>query len=77
MWALVRRSGAEGLSRPCAMCRATVLHDDVESRRVLELCLDAACALLVTDAVPDSTTELITRPVTSLLPSQREPDPSS
>ncbi len=77
VWALVRRSGTDGLSRACATCRATVVHDDAESRRVLDLCLDAACALLVTDAMPDSSTDLLTRPVTSLLPRQREPDPSS
>jgi hypothetical protein len=77
MWALVRRSGADGLSRPCPECRTPAGDDDGESRRVVELCLDAACALLVTDALPDSFTDLITIPVTSLLPTQRVADPSS
>jgi hypothetical protein len=77
VWALVRRSGAEGLSRACVTCRSTVVHDAGESRRVLDLCLDAACALLVSDAMPDSSTALLTEPVTSLLPRQREPDPST
>ncbi|MCA1712460.1 MAG: hypothetical protein LC789_12805 [Actinobacteria bacterium] len=72
VWALVRRSGAEGLSRPCASCRASVA-DDRENQRVMSLCLDAACALLVADALPDATTSVLTEPVTSLIPQQRGP----
>lgn len=71
VWALVRRSGAEGLCRPCATCRTAVAHDDRESRRVLDLCLDAACALLVADALPDSCTDLLAEPVMSVIPPQR------
>jgi len=44
---------------------------------VLELCLDAACALLVADALPDNWTDLLTEPVTSLIPLQREAGPST
>ena len=78
VWTLVRRSGADGLSRPpCPECRTPAVDEDGDSRRVMELCLDAACALLVTDALPDSCTDLITTPVTSLLPTQRVADPSS
>jgi hypothetical protein len=40
---------------------------------VLELCLDAACALLVADAVPDACTELLSEQVLALIPSQRRP----
>lgn len=77
-WALVRRTGAEGLSRPCADCRATrVADDDRETARVLALCLDAACALLVADALPDACTDLLTEPVAALIPLQRRPDPST
>ena len=75
VWALVRRTGAEGLLRTCPTCR-TSLADDSEGRRVLALCLDAACALLVADALPDAATELLTDPVAALIPLQRRPDRS-
>jgi hypothetical protein len=75
-WALVRRTGAEGLSRPCPSCRTTA-GDDRETARVLALCLDAACALLVADALPDECTELLTEPVLALIPLQRRPDHSA
>lgn len=80
LWALVRRTGTEGLSRPCAQCRRSVRQpnagDERESARVLGLCLDAACALLVADAVPDSCTVLLCDPVLALIPQQRRPDRS-
>ena len=78
VWALVRRTGAEGLHRPCADCgRHRGVEDERETARVLSLCLDAACALLVADALPDACTDLLTEPVAALLPLQRRPDPSS
>ncbi len=80
VWALVRRTGTEGLSRPCADCGPVATRtadDDRETARVLALCLDAACALLVADALPDASTELLTDPVLELIPLQRRPDPSS
>ena len=80
VWALVRRSGAEGLSRPCASCRRMPVRDaetDREHQRVMTLCLDAACALLVADTLPDATTDLLTTPVSSLVPLQRRPDAST
>ena len=73
LWALVRRSGTEGLSRPCPDCRTGRRQRDRESERVLGVCLDAACALLVADALPDETTELLVAPVRSLVPAQRRP----
>lgn len=72
IWALVRRSGTEGLSRRCRSCSPAYV-DQRESERVLSLCLDAACALLVADAVPDQTTQLLTDPVAALIPPQRGP----
>jgi hypothetical protein len=72
VWALVRRSGTEGLLRQCRACG----HADVDQReneRVMALCLDAACALLVADALPDETTRVLTESVTSLIPLQRDP----
>lgn len=78
VWALVRRSGAEGLSRPCPACRrGPGAAADREVQRVMTLCLDAACALLVSDTLPDSTTALLTAPITELVPLQRRPDASS
>jgi hypothetical protein len=75
VWALVRRSGAEGLSRPCTDCRRSPATGpaDREHQRVMALCLDAACALLVADTLPDATTALLTTPVTELVPLQRRP----
>jgi hypothetical protein len=72
VWALVRRSGTEGLLRQCRACRGATV-DDRENERVMTLCLDAACALLVADALPDDTTKLLTESVTSLIPQQRGP----
>lgn len=71
VWALVRRSGAEGLGRPCPTCRRP--GDEREDARVLQLCLDAACVLLVADALPTELTQVLTRPVARLIPLQREP----
>lgn len=81
LWALVRRSGAEGLNRACQPChtfhRERPGHagrpGNREAERVLGLCLDAVCALLVADALPDALTDLLTRPVTALVPVQRRP----
>ena len=70
-WALVRRSAAEGLSRPCGQCRRPA-DDERESQRVMALCLDAACALLVADALPSAALALLTDPVHVLLPQQRD-----
>jgi len=69
-WTLVRRSAAEGICRPCADCRSTGAPDR-ESERVLDLCLDAACALLVADALPDRDLALLVDPVLALIPAQR------
>ena len=80
VWALIRRSGAEGLSRPCTSCGrgpGPLTDPEREHQRVMALCLDAACALLVADALPDATTTLLTSPIESLVPLQRRPDPSS
>lgn len=76
VWALVRRSGTEGLLRPCPTCR-TSAPQDRDGQRVLELCLDAACALLVADAVPDTCTALLADPVLALIPVQRAPGGST
>jgi hypothetical protein len=71
-WALVRRSGTEGLTQRCRSClpSAPTERDD---QRVLALCLDAACALLVADALPDDVAALLIDPVAALIPLQRHP----
>ncbi len=70
VWELVRRSGAEGIGRPCPVCGR---HEDENSaERVLELALDAACGLLVADAVDDNLLDVLTMPVRSLIPAQRK-----
>lgn len=71
-WALVRRSAEQGLSRACRTCRPEP-PSGREAARVLALCLDAACALLVVDAVPDDVCALLIDPVAALIPLQRGP----
>lgn len=71
LWTLVERTAAEALRRPCGSCRRIDLHHEERHRdeqRVLALCADAACALLVADALPDDTLEAITAPLAPLLP---------
>jgi hypothetical protein len=70
IWALVRRSGTEGLSRACPSCPP--VQDHSELSRVMTVCLDAACVLLVADAVSEDLIELLTAPVLSLIPVQRD-----
>lgn len=74
VWALVRRTGAEGVARPCPTCRRSATHaGDRDAMRVLSLVLDAACALLVADALPDDAFDLLVAPVRHLIPAQRSP----
>jgi hypothetical protein len=69
VWGLVRRSGAEGIGRFCQQCRTR--NDDDDTMRVLSICLDAACALLVADAIDDNLVDVLTVPVQALIPRQR------
>lgn len=69
VWALVRRSGVLALGAHCPACGPA--PDSSDTERVLGLCLDAACALLVADTVSDTLTEVLTLPVASLVPTQR------
>ncbi len=71
IWTMVRRTGSEGLFRSCRSCPPQ--RRTLDDRRVLELCLDAACALLVTDVVDVVLTEMLTLPVSALIPGQRAP----
>lgn len=69
VWAMVRYSAAEAFGRRCARCGTT--PDGADERRVLGLCLDAACALLVADAVPDEMVAELTAPLALLVPRPR------
>jgi hypothetical protein len=71
LWGLVRRSGAEGMGRYCSQCHQRSTGDDAAA--VLTLCLDAACGMLVADAIDDTFLDILTLPVTSLIPGQRPP----
>ncbi len=72
LWALVRRTGIAGFSRACRACRRGSHRDDHEVPEeiivaVREMCLDAACALLVADAIDDTLVDVLTTPVAPLL----------
>ena len=69
LWTLVERSAAEALRQPCGMCRRT--DESHDSERVLSLAADAACVLLVADALPADLVEACTAPLAELLPRQR------
>ncbi|MDP3712543.1 MAG: hypothetical protein Q8R60_08675 [Mycobacteriales bacterium] len=74
VWALVRRTAAEGVARPCPQCRrSATVESDRDAMRVLVLVLDAACALLVADALPDDALDALVGPVRHLIPAQRSP----
>jgi hypothetical protein len=59
------------MGRYCPQCQQRNGGD--EAAAVLTLCLDAACALLVADAIDDTFLDILTLPVTSLIPGQRPP----
>jgi hypothetical protein len=63
-WTLVRRSAAEALSRPCLPCRRRPQPGD---GRVVRLGMDAACGLLVFDALDARASQLLVEPVSHLV----------
>lgn len=69
VWAMVRRSGIEAMGRVCPDC-GTQEESGLETA-VLELCLDAACGLIVADAIDENLTEVLTLPLAQLIPTQR------
>lgn len=80
IWAMVRRSGTEALTRACPTCHPLPASSgtrgdvDLASRvdeRVQELCLDAACGLLVTDAMDETLTDILVLPLRQLIPAPR------
>lgn len=75
LWTLVRRSAAEGLGRMCVSCRRRPGPEaDRDDERVLALCADAACALLVADALDVTVAARLTAPLASLVPLPRVGD---
>jgi hypothetical protein len=70
MWAMLRRSGLEAISRTCHRCGAKEATGG--QRMVYELCVDVACGLLVADAIDDTLTDVLTMPLTDLVPLQRQ-----
>jgi hypothetical protein len=70
MWAMLRRSGLEAITRRCTRCSTSEATG--WERQVLELCMDAACGLLVADAIDDTFTDILTIPLAMLIPSQRQ-----
>jgi hypothetical protein len=69
VWQLLRRSGAEGLTRYCTTCRQRGRDEDTV--RVLTLCVDAACGLLVAGALEDDIVDVLTAPVSCLIAAHR------
>lgn len=70
VWQLIRHNADEGSSRGyCASCRRRGYDDD--TARVLSLCVDAACGLLVAGTVEDDIIDVLTAPVECLIPTQR------
>ncbi len=68
-WGLIRRNATMGLAEPCARCGRRPIDADLAG--VTGLCLDAACGLLVADAIADNLLTVLTEPVRPLIPEPR------
>jgi hypothetical protein len=68
-WQLLQHTANEGRKRYCNVCRQRSRDD--ETHRVITLCADAACGLLVAGTLEDDILEVLTTPVTCLVPQQR------
>jgi hypothetical protein len=71
VWQLIRRSGVEGLNRYCNVCHER--QRDEDTARVITLCVDAACGLLMAGHLDDDIVEVLTEPVQCIVPMQRPP----
>jgi hypothetical protein len=69
VWQLLRRSGADGL-RYCDTCQ--IRHPDDATARVVGLCVDAACGLLVAGSLDDDIIDVLVEPVQCLIPAPHE-----
>lgn len=70
VWTLVRRSAAEGFWRLCPSCRRLSTDDAGADTRVMEMCADLACALLVEDLLDPATLAELVTPMMALIPLQ-------
>lgn len=68
LWHAVRRRGFEGFSRRCPVCH-TRPAKQIDAALVLGL--DAACGLLVADALDETLVDVLTVPLLNLVPLQR------
>jgi hypothetical protein len=68
LWHLVRRRGLADLGY-CATCQ-TRCHDE-STVRVLALCVDAACGLLVAGSLEEDIVDVLLEPVHCLIPESR------
>jgi hypothetical protein len=69
VWQLIRHTAHEGTGRYCGTCRQRTR--DAETARVIALCVDAACGLLVAGTLDEDIVEVLTAPVTCLIRQQR------
>jgi hypothetical protein len=76
VWTLVRRSAAEGFWRLCPTCRRLATEDSAADTRVMELCADLACALLVEDLLDPPVLAQLLTPLHALIPLQDRRGPA-
>lgn len=69
LWTLVRRTGGQLVGQWCRTCRTDVRPGAEDARRVTDVCLQAACGLLVADQLHPDLVRRLTDPVRPLLPS--------
>ncbi|HVS69448.1 MAG TPA: hypothetical protein VHE56_12915 [Mycobacteriales bacterium] len=65
VWQLIRHTGETERKRYCQTCRER--HRDEATDRVLRLCIDAACGVLVAGALEEDIVDVLTAPVDCLL----------
>jgi len=61
IWHLIQRSGRTAMTGYCRVCRSRGRDED--TTRVLTLCVDAACGLLVASSLEDDIVDVLTEPV--------------
>ena len=69
VWTHVRHTGSAAMARRCGRCGPR--PPDRDGPRVLDLCLDAACILVVADAVDAWVTDTVVQPLAGLIPLPR------
>jgi hypothetical protein len=69
VWQLIRHTAHEIAGRYCTTCRQRTR--DAEGARVIAVCVDAACGLLVAGTLEEDIVDVLTAPVSCLIPEQR------